>query len=565
MSSNTTPRDPQTLERLLATIRSEMSKDSHKTSRQVRNSVNRLSNVVNHIARYLHKHKRLILITEIIEIDEEFRRYLKECNFSEARVIALISGYRALCREARNCGWLPQIPALEEEWDRVRRALKGVDGGPSIVKDAIARKIPMSEYSEKNLDDWCNQIIERGLSYTYVREVKLGFFRGLRRSGLGPLFAGLVLPASRTSPIRLRSGMMPSTLRNEIDLIVEGMRKDANRGSIQASKLRESTVVGVFEDFCGFGVYEKGMQPPIQFRPLLTESYINGFTLWLKSTAKCQRQTISAKLKVLSNVGRLYPELDKTIHSLLRHALTQIPKDKKSLLKKKKRAREVPHWKLEKIVQEMHNERLTSVDLSAEAQAWLCHDELLMQLLTWYPWPSSCICACRFKGQSPNLFKDSIPTGGRPFAMTLGAQAQFDEDPNTQFWQFSFSAEETLNRLPASGLMPEYFVDLLNEYEKCHWLLTKTTGAETLFLNRDGKPISTESLRETVENLTLRRGHRRVTPIAFRGIFAHYWLNKYPEDYENLAQVLWMSIPSAYRTYDEEQKGEENWRYKKSA
>jgi site-specific recombinase XerD len=108
-------------------------------------------------------------------------------------------------------------------------------------------------------------------------------------------------------------------------------------------------------------------------------------------------------------------------------------------------------------------------------------------------------------------------------------------------------------------------VEILEEYQKHHWLLTERTGAETLFLGRDGKPISNRTLRETIENLTLKRGHWRITPAAFRGIFAHYWLQQHPADYENLAQVLWTSIPWTKEMYDENWTGDEYWRRKKSA
>ena len=43
--------------------------------------------------------------------------------------------------------------------------------------------------------------------------------------------------------------------------------------------------------------------------------------------------------------------------------------------------------------------------------------------------------------------------------------------------------------------------------------------------------------------VTERRVQKRVSPEAFREIFAHYGLQQHPKDYERLAEILWMDIP----------------------
>ena len=74
--------------------------------------------------------------------------------------------------------------------------------------------------------------------------------------------------------------------------------------------------------------------------------------------------------------------------------------------------------------------------------------------------------------------------------------------------------------------MPDYFTTILDEYEKHHTLLTKATGTETLFLNRNAQPTSIQTLQKVLGNLTLKRMQKRLAPKAFRGIFAHYWLTR---------------------------------------
>lgn len=106
---------------------------------------------------------------------------------------------------------------------------------------------------------------------------------------------------------------------------------------------------------------------------------------------------------------------------------------------------------------------------------------------------------------------------------------------------------------------------MLEDCRPHHEALTKETGAETLFVNHDGNPLSGQTLRYKIENLTLSRLKRRVTPSAFRGIFGYYWLEVRPKDYENLAQVLWTSIPWTQKFFRKNRSNQDVNRYKKSA
>jgi hypothetical protein len=451
MSFNTVHGEPETLERLLAMIRKELSQDPLNTPDQVTNRVAYLATAANYLTRYLGKTRDRIEIGEIAGIDDDFKQYLKGLNLAKGNVVSIVSAFRALLHLASDFGWSPQLLAVDYEWERGRQALYGFPGGPSIVKDALARKISVSNYSEKHPDDWVKRTIAEGRAYTYVRWAQLAFCRVLRSSGLGKLFSRLDLRPRSNHSVRLRLDTMPSSLREEIEAIIERMRDEVKRGVIRMKSV-ESTVAARFEKFCGYGVYVKSMEPPAQLRSLLTSKYINEYAIWLNDTAKCQRQTISHRLGILSNAHCLYPELATLVRGLFRNAVNQIPKDKESSRKRRRRAREVHHRALARIVEEMHRERANRTDLTPEAQAWFCHDELLMQLLTWYPWYTSCLCTCRFTGSSLNHFKHQLPVDGRPFALTPEARAQHDADPCVEFWQFSFSGEETPNRLPASGL-----------------------------------------------------------------------------------------------------------------
>lgn len=556
--------EPETLERLLSEIRQAYSHDPMVTPMLARHRLAHLITTANLLARFVGKSRREIEIGKIVGIEQDFRQFLVRRNRRRQDISDRLGALRTLMRSARKLGWSPQLFALENQWEAVRQALKGISWGVSIVEDAIARKIPVAEYSNKNLNDWGTKIVAEGRSYNDIRKAQSEFRRVLRESGLGVLFSHFEIPTHKEPSARLHLDSMPPTLKTEIENIREGMRERARRGEIHINSF-DSKIIPRFEEFCGYAVYERGIEPPASLRSLLTSDLINEYTIWIKTVTDCKRDAVSKRLRVLSNARYLYPESSKLIQDLFRKALNQIEKDKKSDRKFKRRKHEVHHWKLERIVDEMHRERVERSDLAPVAQAWRCHDELLMQLLTWYPWYPSCVCNCRFTGPKPNLFKSPILDDGQPFALTAEARARLEVDPAAEFWQFSFSAEETPNRLSARGLMPRYFEGILEEYQKHHSRLTEKTRTETLFLNRNGKPLSERRLHSKIEDLTLKRAKRRITPSAFRSIFAHYWLEVRPDDYENIAQVLWVSIPSAQEQYNENWSRETSWNRRKSA
>ena len=246
---------------------------------------------------------------------------------------------------------------------------------------------------------------------------------------------------------------------------------------------------------------------------------------------------------------------DKGEKHVSERALASIERDEESDLTLNREKREIPQSALLKMVLDLDQERENSRNLSRQDRAWLCHDELLMLFFACFPWFAGCLSSCRFKGPAPNIFKRQIPRDGPPFGLTARAKALSGRNPKARFWQFSFKAEETRYRCPVRGLMPDFFVPLLERRARCHRVLTQATGAVTLFVNRYGRPLLGYGLTSWLLNFTSRRGYRPVTPVACRRIFAFYWLGKYPEDYERLAAILWMKISSVVNRYPPNSKG----------
>jgi hypothetical protein len=549
VSRNGKPQSSETLDLLLTRIRQQLS-DSHSTNERVKRQMCSLRTTASHLAQYLKKKLDKVEIGEIVDIDDAFSKYLAKRPLKKRTIKTQRSRLHLLLRYARQLGMAPQLFTLENGWEPVRLGLKGSAAGQAIVKDALKRKIPVAEYCDEDLERWG----KNGRAHMYTRQAKSRFRLILRRSGLDKQFPFLNVQLRNKPSTRLRLKAMKPRLRREIQAILKWMRADAKRGVIRMNKETESCVVASIEDFCGFGIRaRKGKirksRPPARLASLFNWKYVSKYVKFLHEETECQKLSITNRIAPLERILRFHPTFSKLNKLMFQKALALIGKDEESDLILRREKREIHQSALLKIVLDLDQEREKSRNLSRKDRAWLCHDELLMLFFACFPWFARCLSTCRFKGSTPNVFKGRIPRDGPPFGLTARARALFDRNPKARFWQFSFKAKETRYGYPARGLMPDFFVPLLERRARYHRVLTKSTGAITLFVNRSGRPLLTYGLTRWLLNITSRRRYRPVTPVASRRIFAYYWLAKNPEDYERLAAILWMKISSVVARY----------------
>ena len=113
-------------------------------------------------------------------------------------------------------------------------------------------------------------------------------------------------------------------------------------------------------------------------------------------------------------------------------------------------------------------------------------------------------------------------------------------DPNSEFWQFRFTADETKMKNSLQCVLPRKLVGLLEEYLQSHRKeLVAESDPGTLFLNDIGGALTQPQMSTLVSRLTLRYSGRVVTPHLFRDIYAFMWLEKRPEDFLTLSKLLW--------------------------
>jgi hypothetical protein len=556
MSSQPNQQQPETLDRLLERIRWALAQDPHYTKKRLADCMYELASVANHLAGWRGKTRATTEVGEITGSQGEFKLYLERRRLAPNTVQIKLSGRNLLLRYARKFGMAPGSFALEDEWKPIQVAVEGHCGVPSLIKDALERRIPTNRYSDDDLADWGKRALTRRRTWDYVQKVQTQFRLVLRRTGLCKQFPRLRVEVKKNPSIRLPLDRMPAKFRGEIDASLAWMRKEAKREVLRMNATTERSVVWYFEEFVGFyvNVWKRRLSPkrrlpPKQFSYLLTQEYIEAYVKWIKETARCKKPAIRHRLAPIDIALRFYPKFAALDGGLCRRALKPLVKEPESAATIRRRKREIHHDRLVEITEALQQKRAASDGVSPVERAWLCHDELLMLFLTWYPWYSRCLCRCRFRGPHPNLFKGPI-LDDQLLALTPSALEQRKADPAAEFWQFSFSAVETPYSNPVHGLMPDAFVSILNDYSTVHHpLLTGKSGAKTLFLNRARGPMREEQLHRTIGNLTIKRGFRQVTPTACRAIFAYYWLKKYPQDYVGLAEILWMSVPALMNQY----------------
>lgn len=166
-------------------------------------------------------------------------------------------------------------------------------------------------------------------------------------------------------------------------------------------------------------------------------------------------------------------------------------------------------------------------------------EDLMIRWLLVLPWRQRNLRECRVQGQNPNLFKAKVPVYSYIDKPEWARQQELS-NPNTEFWQIRFCNEETKTGITVHSLLPRSLIGLLEEYLSEHRpALLNGQKCDTLFVTPDGAEMTSLFVMNTISDLTLRYGGRRVSPHLFRDIVAFAWLKSHPEGYHALSKMLW--------------------------
>jgi hypothetical protein len=219
-------------------------------------------------------------------------------------------------------------------------------------------------------------------------------------------------------------------------------------------------------------------------------------------------------------------------------------------LRSRRRTKEVGYDQLSSMLEQMSSERQALKDPSDEELAWRVHDELLVLWMTTIPWFPRCIREARLLGDKPNIFNLPAPEFGGS-GIPPWAVVERDNNARSTFWQFQFTSPETPNGMRVNGFLPRRLIPLLDKYTTLHrGHLLQGSDPKTLFLDRFGGRMTALSLMQRIGILTERYLQKKVTPEAFRAIYAYHWLDEHPGDYQGVAGILWIDPASAKSRFD---------------
>jgi hypothetical protein len=276
----------------------------------------------------------------------------------------------------------------------------------------------------------------------------------------------------------------------------------------------------------------------------MQKQIVTGFVEWSIIVRKVKGSGLLNSLRLVSAALHQHPSYSTIDFDWFKPLLDGIPIEPKSELKKRKASKCLEYGVVESIPGQIHAQRPEATKRGAYHVALLVMEELLMKWLVTLPWRQRNLRECRVSGPTPNLFKGKIS----PFSdIDKPDWVKQDErnNPGAEFWQFSFSPDETKTGIDVHALLPRQLIGLLEEYmEEFRPHLLRGANAVTLFVNRAGRPMSDTQVGAAVSALTLRHGGRRVTPHLFRDIVSFAWLKAHPKDYLTLSKMLWHSSPA---------------------
>ena len=545
---------PEMLDQLMRLIYSDLARDTKRTSAQAKHHRQYLDSAANLICRFLvHSHRcpgfkngrrldiaevrRHVRLNQLVGTELPFAKYLRRRRKSLNSISVLAAGRRCLLQYGRKYGWSHPSFAFEDEWAPVLLAVTGRKGCPSMVKEAIARKRHICDYSQADQDLWAE-----GRSADYVAQAQ-GDFRAVIRnnSDLKKQFRSLDSTVRKQPPYRLPRRFMRKTLRRELETLFAERRAEAKRGGVELGESTEVARLRAFEELCGFAINVLHIAPLVCLKQVLTRRVIRRFALFLRKDRHCTRGHIACRLSAISIVLRQHPRYWKEGYRWILHILKSVSKDAKSVVEDHREQRLMRYEDVLVMVRKLRHDRLTKKFESEEERGWFIHDSLCFLLLALAVWQPYMVRTCRFGVQGANLFEDRVSRIDMPLDIPPSAKKSAK---GKKLWQYKFEAVQTQLRHYVHAILLGMLVPVVEEYKRYRPMLVGPIDPGTLALSRDGGRLSSKSLKGLIGNLMHRYSLRAVLPSTFQAVFGWHYIAKNPGKFTQLASILGWDVPS---------------------
>jgi integrase len=491
------------------------------------------------LAVFLGKSPDQITIDEVSESRDGFRAYLVSRTYAKNSIRSYVNYFRILLESATAWAW-KYSPVVSKEWRGVmelatsRRCLK-------VVNDLVHSGKSPGSITRDQTEQWIQVAVEHGLSYRTARREVNGFWSVL-------VDAGATTQAPLCSVRKERYGIsladLPSELRAEI---VELLRWKEAKFAIDRPKyarIRPVTSKNLKEVLCslaGFAINIHGAKDITSLSRLITKDILYSYAEWSLDVREVKPGTMHHALALISGPMNQHPDYRTLDLKWLKTLMDNLPIEPRSERNARKAKKYLEYSVVEAIPAAIRAGRSAAAKKGVRQLAKLVQEELLMLWLPILPWRQRNLRECRIGGPHPNLFKGPV---GPLSAIDRPAWVVEVEriNPNTTFWQFKFSPDETKTGVEVEALVPRQLIELLEEFiQDFRPMMLNGDDPGTLFVNKNGKMLSQQCVTNTISSLTLRYAGRRVTPHLFRDVVAYAWLKEHPSDYLSLSKLFWHS------------------------
>lgn len=547
------PTGPQTLEQLLRAISFLFSRDKARTALQNYKRMHPLRRTALMIADFLGTTIEQVELSQILDIEDDFKTYLRVRGFTVAQIQQLDKRER-LIRFARELGWSHSRFAVEESWMPIMPLLQPCAAATTLAYFAIAEGVLLKDFSENVLSRWMEAKDREGCLVRGCIE-RLQYFRSfLRSAGLAEHFPLIDTSTSKAPSIAVRLNAMELGFAAHVEDILCWVDRQVVRGVLRVGTLRRRRILSHIEHLYGYALNIKGMEAPFVLDDLLTKEFISEYAHWLYAVRGFKRKSANEKLDAIHTVIRFHPDWKHRDLSWWASVISEIPAEHRSYVDDRRRQRKAEYEDLVAGVEYLEQKRRSSPDLDPRTKARLAHNCLLMRFLVDLLWPPSCVRTCRVEGDQPNIWKG--PVVHEPdFSILPKTRKALESNPDLEVWQFDFPSNETPGINRARGEVLDEIVVQLDDYVRNHRSnLGIRPGTDTLFVNLWGKPLRECTLNALVQQLTREYLDRPVTPTSIRPSFEDYWFRHHSSDdkklYTDLAHIFWQEEDSLRRKWD---------------
>lgn len=489
-----------------------------------------------------------------LELIEEkrlgFRRFLAERRLGKNTIRAYSHQTLKMLKAAVAHGWEPDS-GTSPEWKRLLSVAKQ-KRMLGIVRHFARLTSNPSQITFELLDEWFRERVQEGTSLSHVAAHRNKFLRFLHEAGwteLNPPY--LNHPTKFGIPL----DQLPTQLGEEVAALLKWKLAEFALHRPKKAKIRPITakrLLYVFTQLTGFAIQILGMNPTC-LADLIQEEVVGAYFEWAINERRVKGASLVGRFGALYAAVRYHPSYRNRDYSWLVSLIHGLPIEDEAERKKRKALKFIDYEAVLSVPEQMKQERerwARQKIRNERRTAHLAKEEFIFRWFSTLPWRQRNLRECTVSGPAPNLFKSKIP----PFTQLDKPQWVRDEEarnPEAEFWLISFTPAQVKTNMPIDLILPKQLVSPLEHYLKeVRPLLLNGRKADTLFVNRNGKPMRSDQVGCVIGTWSLRFTGVRTTPHLLRDSVAFAYLKAHPRDYMNLSKLLWhRNIQTTIRIY----------------